>query len=135
MFGHIREALLQVGQTQKQSLKSLLDELLVHLQSFETLDVTGEKYGVVLTSIIVSRLPEDVRKDWAREGAGEESDHDFLLAFLKKDINSLERSQCFSGLSSPAAAAEQRQPGQRLGQRARRETSTPSAAALQTSST
>ena len=134
VFGHI-QALLQVGQTQKQSLKSLQDELLVHVRSLETLDITGERYGVVLTPIIVSRLPEDVRKDWAREGAGKESDLDFLLAFLKKEINSLERSQAFSGLSSSAAATELRQPGQRPGQRARRETSTPSAAALQTSST
>ena len=131
VFGHI-QALLQVGQCQKQSLKSLQDELLVHVRSLETLNVTGERYGVVLTPILVSRLPEDVRKDWAREGAGKESDLDFLLAFLKKEINSLERSQAFSGLSS--CASEQLNPGQRAGRRVRRETSTPSAAALQASS-
>ena len=130
IYGHI-QALLQVGQEQKLSLKCLQDELLVHVRSLETLDVTGERYGVVLTPIIVSRLPEDVRNNWAREGGGKESDLDFLLTFLKKEIHSLERSQAFSGLSTSAA---EQHPGLRQERRARRERSAPAAAALQTSS-
>ncbi|XP_043195478.1 uncharacterized protein LOC122366890 [Amphibalanus amphitrite] len=130
IFGHI-QALLQVGQEQKLSLKCLQDELLVHVRSLEALEVTGERYGVVLTPLLVSRLPEEVRKNWAREGGGKESDLDFLLQFLKKEINSLERSQAFSGLAAPAA---EQLPGLRQERRARRERPAASAAALQTSS-
>ena len=45
--------------------------------------------------MILSRLPQDVRLEWAREGEGRDSDLDWLLTFLASEINQRERSQSF----------------------------------------
>ena len=40
-------------------LWQLQDELLAHVRSLEALGVTGNQYGVILTPLILSRLPQD----------------------------------------------------------------------------
>ena len=75
----------------------------------------GSKYGVVLTPIIVSRLPEEVRMEWARKSAGKEAELEFLLLFLKGEIESRERSQSFGSGGSGAETqrqSERRKDGQ-----------------------
>ncbi|KAJ8030134.1 Fatty acid synthase [Holothuria leucospilota] len=76
------------------------DELLAHVRSLESLGISGEKYGFFLTPVILSRLPQDIRMEWAREGEGKESDLDFLLQFLKRELQRRERSDVFRGVSS-----------------------------------
>ena len=76
-------------------LWKLQDELLAHVRSLEALGVTGDQYGVILTPLILSRLPQDVRLEWAREGEGRDNDLDWLLTFLASEINRRERSQSF----------------------------------------
>ena len=63
-------------------LWKLQDELLAHVLSLEALGVTGDQYGEILMQLILSRLPQVVRLEWAREGEGRESDLDWLLTFL-----------------------------------------------------
>ena len=57
--------------------------------------MTGDQYGVILTPLILSRLPQYVRLEWALEGQGRESDLDWLLPFLASEINPRERYQSF----------------------------------------
>ena len=78
----------------------LQDEMLAHVRSLEALGVTGNQYGVILTPLILSRLPQDVRLEWARECEGRESDLDWLLTFLSSEINRRERSQSFRDAST-----------------------------------
>ena len=61
IFAHI-EKLLKMGSGS--DLKSVQDELLVHIRSLERLGVGGEQYGVILTPLVLSRLPEDFRLEW-----------------------------------------------------------------------
>ncbi len=84
-------------------LWKLQNMLLSHVQSLETFGVTGAQYGVVLTPLPLSKLSPDLRLEWARDGAGHESDLDFLLEFLHNKIQRRERSQAFSGFSHQAA--------------------------------
>ena len=133
IFGHV-QALLGIPVTACSELQALQDQLLKHVRCLETLGVSGDKYGVVLTPLVLSKLPAEVRLEWAREGAGKESDLNFLLSFLKSEIDRQERSRAFCGLSPPAVGQQEQGPGQRPGRRVRRETSTPTAAALQASS-
>ena len=86
-------------------LWKLQDELLAHVRSLEALGVTGDQYGVILTPLILSRLPQDVRLEWAREGEGRESDLDWLLTFLASEINRRERSQSFRDTTTPDPVA------------------------------
>ena len=51
------------------------------------LDITGDKYGVFLTPLILSRLPLDIRLEWTRQcGEGKESEVTELLKFLKEEV-------------------------------------------------
>ncbi len=52
----------------------------------EALNVTGQQYGVVLTPLVLSRLPPDLPLEWAREGELHESDIGYLLDFLQREL-------------------------------------------------
>jgi hypothetical protein len=79
-------------------LSKLYDEVQAHVRSLEALDISGDKYGVFLTPVILSCLPKDVRLEWARDGEGHEDDLDYLLTFLKGEIWRRESADCFKEL-------------------------------------
>ena len=85
-------------------LWKLYDDLLTHTRSLESLGIDGDKYGVILMSLILSRLPQDIRLEWSRETKGKENDLKFLLEFLKGEIQRRERSQMFRETISPVAS-------------------------------
>ena len=112
VFAHIQD-LMNLSVPSKynvSSLRKVEDELLSHVRSLETYNITGDTYGVILTPLILSRLPPDLRLEWACNGAGHESDLEFLLSFLKLEIQRRERSQTFRELRSPVVAEEKRKP-------------------------
>ena len=74
-------------------LWELYDKLQTHVRSLEALGISGKQYGVLLTPIILSRLPTELRLEWARTGEGKEGDLAYLLDFLKLEISRRERSQ------------------------------------------
>ena len=53
------------------ALRKLQDELQTHIRSLEVLGVSGDKYGLFLTPVILSSLPSDIRLEWSREGSGQ----------------------------------------------------------------
>lgn len=97
IFSHVQELLnLPIPKSvDVSSLWKLYNELQVHIRSLETLRITGEQYGVILTPLILSRLPTDLRLEWAREGESHESDLEYLIFFLEKEIRRRERSSTF----------------------------------------
>ncbi len=101
IFQHIQD-LLNIAVPSEQcsvtTLWNLCDDLKAHVRSLESLEVNGDQYGVVLTPLILSRLPHDIRLEWAREGQGHESDLEWLLKFLEKEIQRRERSQSFKDI-------------------------------------
>ncbi|XP_050706794.1 uncharacterized protein LOC126992176 [Eriocheir sinensis] len=81
-------------------LWSLRDEILTHIRSLEALGVSGKQCKIFLTPIILSRLPNEIRLEWARKGAGHESDLDWLLTFLRQEIESIEKSEAFKDVTA-----------------------------------
>ena len=126
VFSHI-QGLLNLTANVKGSrlaqLQSIQDQILVHVRSLEALEVNGETYGIVLTPLVLSRLPPEVRMEWAREGEGKECDLQHLLDFLEKEIARRERAESLQFRSNDKPE-EKRRPHPRY----------PSASALQTSS-
>ena len=94
IFGHIQK-LLTTPSAKHSTLWNLHDDLLASVRSLEQLGVGGETYGVVLTPLLLHRLPHDIRLEWARVGEGKEGDLSFLLDFLYAEIGRRERSQTF----------------------------------------
>ena len=100
IFAHIQDLLnISVPSSTTKSkfatLWKLKDNLQAHVRSLETLGVSGTQYGVILTPLILSRLPQDIRLEWARESKDKESDLDWLMNFLQTEIERRERSQTF----------------------------------------
>ena len=105
IFAHV-QGLLNVslappakGADYVQSLWRLQDELLRHIRSLEGLGINGDQYGVVLTPVTLSRLPQEIRLQWSRKSAGHEGDLSFLLSFLQKEVTCRERSETFKEVS------------------------------------
>ena len=113
IFKHVQE-LLGMASLGKQSsltgLQKLQDGLLSHVRSLETLGIAGSQYGVLLTPIILSSLPADIRMQWARASERRERDLEWLLEFLGQEIKFREKSHTFRNLSK---SQEDRQPEQR----------------------
>lgn len=122
IFTHVQELLnINVPKQAKVSvLWTMYNDLQAHVRSLEALGVSGTQYGIILTPLILSRLPSDLRLEWAREGEHHESDLTWLLNFLHKEIERRERSQAFT---SCGVITEEKQTIP----------SVPTAAALQTS--
>ena len=106
IFTHIQK-LLNITIPSKCSISvlwKLNDDLQAHTRSLSALGIDGDKYGVILTPLILSRLPQDIRLEWSREGKGHESDLTFLLEFLQSEIQRRERSHVFKeSIASPSS--------------------------------
>ena len=96
IFSHV-QCLLNLSPSGKTvaELWTLHDTLLNHVRSLESLNIKGETYGVILTPLVLYKLPENIRLEWARLGEGKESDLESLLDFLHTEIVRRERSQTF----------------------------------------
>ena len=94
IFCHIQDLLnLSIPVTTDiKRLWSFYNTLCSHVRSLEALGVNGGRYGVILTPLVLSRLPLEMRMEWARGGEGREADLDFLIDFLKSDLERRERS-------------------------------------------
>ena len=103
-FSHIQELLsISVSKNAKVgALWEMYNKLQSHIRCLASLKVQGTQYGVVLVPLVLSRLPCELRLEWARLGEGKEADLEHLLTFFKKEIERRERSQTFNGESSEA---------------------------------
>ena len=111
-FLHI-EQMLNLKASACGDLKKLQDTLLVHIRSLEALDVKGDEYGVFLTPLVLSKLPDSVRLEWARGAEGKEGNLHHLLQFLEDEVKRQERSGTFAARSPSArTSTENLQPTQ-----------------------
>ncbi|KAJ8042497.1 hypothetical protein HOLleu_13566 [Holothuria leucospilota] len=90
IFSHI-QGLLNMDTGLDQSSKAselwtIRDKLNAHVCSLDALRVNGEKYGVILTPLILSRLPSEIRLEWARTGTGQGSISNIFVGSLKLNV-------------------------------------------------
>lgn len=72
-------------------LRDTLDKTQVHVRSLKSLGISGETYGVILTPLILSRLPSE----YSRNSKSKESDLDYLLEFMREELERRERADTF----------------------------------------
>ena len=119
IFAHVQALLkchLNINVTEPTGvahLWKLREEILIHIRSLEARGVTGKQCEVFLTPIVLSRLPNEMQLEWARDGDGHESDFDWLLKFLDKEISRLERSKAFKGKKSSSEERKRENKGLR----------------------
>jgi len=83
------------GANYVESLWNLLDQLHWHVRSLESFGINNKQFGVVLTPLVLGRLPQEIRLEWSRESTNHEGDLEWLLTFLQKEISRRERSETF----------------------------------------
>ena len=111
VVSHVQSLLnMKATEDNTSTLRMLFDSLQTHVRSLQGLDITGEQYGVFLNPIILSKLPNVIRLEWARHCEKKESDLEFLLSFIKKEIETRERSAVFVRPPADPAAKEKSQP-------------------------
>ena len=115
-FAHIQELLnLRLENNSSVSLYKMYNALVSHVRSLDQLDLKKEMYGVILVPLILSRLPDEMKLEWAREeGEGangddkkddkipKESNLEFLLSFLKIEIERRDRSNSLRDPFAPS---------------------------------
>ncbi|KAG1672966.1 snRNA-activating protein complex subunit 3 [Nymphon striatum] len=101
IFSHVQSLLgLEVPTCNRvKQLSQFRDMLVAHVRALSAHDIKSENFGVILTPIILSRIPEEMRLEWSRDCEGKEADLDHLMTFLEKEINRRERCISFGGLT------------------------------------
>ena len=109
IFRHVKELLeMPVPTTiEVDKLWQLNDSLLAHTRALEKRGITGASYGVILTPMLLSKFPEELRIEWGRVAEGKESDLAFLMEFLAKEIKSRERSVVFQSAAVRVEESQQ----------------------------
>ena len=98
-----------------EQLARFRDVLNVHVRSLAAQGITSDKFGVILTPIIVTKLPEEIRLEWSRDSEGKEDDLDHLLKFLDTEIKRRERCRSFGTLQPNSQAQPQEKQKNRQG--------------------
>ena len=62
------------------------DKLLKHIRGLEAMNVERSHCELFLVPIIVDRLPEELRDNWAKEGEGYEDNLEYLLDFISEKL-------------------------------------------------
>ena len=81
------------------------DKLVANVRALKSLDISPDNVGVILTPIIVSCLSHEIKDECSRESEDHETDLDYLIYLLEKDIRSKERCQTLSGLEGYKTAS------------------------------
>ena len=106
IFAHIQK-LLNITIHSKCSISvlwKLNDDLQPHTRLLAALGIDGDEDDVILTPVILSRLPQDIRLEWSTEGKGHESHLIFSLEFLQSEIQRRELSHVFiESIASPSS--------------------------------
>ena len=102
VFTHMTQLIgLSCSKPTVDCLRGLRDQLLSHTRSLENLEITKEQYGVFLTPLVISKLPQEIRMEWSRDAEGKERDIDYLLTFLESEIKRRDRSLTVGDTQQP----------------------------------
>ena len=85
-------------------LRSVMDQVNIHVRSLDTLGIKGADYGVILVPLILSRLPHEIVCEWSRKSKNKERDLQYLLDLCNEEIHIKERTQSvrITSLEKPA---------------------------------
>ena len=84
------------AQNSLKGLRHLYDVVEAHIRGLKALGVSSESYGNLLTSVLMNKLPSDLRLIVSRRVTESEWDLDMLMKLMEEEINARERA----GISS-----------------------------------
>ena len=103
------EALLSVASVSThhdvKGLRHLHDSVEAHVRGLRALGVPPDSYGGLLTSVLVNKLPPEIRLFVSRAMTGESWDLDQVMRVFEQEIDARERASLPSTTSTPRGAA------------------------------
>jgi len=89
---HVKELLnLDPIKTTKNScLRQLVDKITIHIRALEALGVAKDSYGCFLMQIILCRLPNSLKLNWARKDPEDNLNLEDLMEFLRNETLAIE---------------------------------------------
>ena len=106
---HMQE-LLKLNNAPNESvpqLRSIFDNLNVHVRGLEALGITSERYGSLLIPVVMSRMPSEIIRQVARKMNLDEWKISEILEVIRKEIDALEWSRKLE-LDTPAKTEKPR---------------------------
>ena len=96
IFSHIQELLYlaEPASSKVADLQPFYDNVVANVRSLETLGITEQQLEVILTPVLITKLPEDVRVEWSRVSEDREMDLSFAMNFLQNEV--MRRRMCES---------------------------------------
>ena len=73
------------------SLRYLRDQIESHIRSLKSLGIPSESYGSLLSSVLISKLPQKLRLNVSRTITGGEWNFEEVMAVIEKEIDARER--------------------------------------------
>ena len=80
------------GPTYIKALYQMYNQISSHIRALSGLGIQSADYQAVMCPLIVHKFPESIILEWSRVCEGHESDMEFTLEFLLKEIRRLERA-------------------------------------------
>ena len=80
------------------------------IRSLQMLGVQGSQYGVLLTPLVLGKLPMECRLEWARNSVGKEGDLDFLLSSLQEELKRRDHASCYTSRTHESTSRAQLTP-------------------------
>ena len=74
-------------------LRYVYDKISVHVRGLESLGVTSQQYGSLLTPVIMAKLPAEIRVQIARNTTGEVWEIADMLKIILKEVEAREISE------------------------------------------
>ena len=93
---------------QLRNLRRLYDGVETHVCSLKGLGVDSKTYGTLLASVLLNKLPQELRLILSRRNSGVELDQ--LLKEVEQEIDARERAQATQSTSSQPARKPREQP-------------------------
>ena len=106
IFAHF-EKLYSVPSAQTDSsvrLGDIYDECEKHIRSLVALGVEEDKFGIAFTSLILTKLPRNVRTQLIRNKGSRPWDLQLLRTLMKQELDALDQSERFNVVSKPSSS-------------------------------
>ena len=82
---HMQE-LLSLQNDRKTELRTIYDKIMVHVRGLESLGISSEKYGSLLTPVILSRIPSEIALQVARKTSEDIWSIEDIMNIIRREI-------------------------------------------------
>ena len=93
-----------------EKLRTIYDNINIHVRGLESLGVTSKSYGSLLVPIIMSRMPREITLQFARKTSEDVWDINEILDIIRRELEAIEVSSKIIAMEKRAERSTQQRP-------------------------